>query len=167
VEFAGDSGAGKTGLYWYPQFMDPKSVTRSYGRTGHYDGLNRANYQLLTGSKVTKIVFDGTTATGVAFVAATGSAQAAATTVKARKEVIISAGGIHSPQVLQLSGVGPKKLLDAAKIGTVVDLPGVGQNFQDHTILSASFSCKFTRGFLFFPSRLPPCLSIPLFVLSN
>ncbi|KAK4447288.1 putative GMC oxidoreductase [Podospora aff. communis PSN243] len=141
VEFAGDSGAGKTGLYWYPTFMDPKSVTRSYARTGHYDGLNRANYQLVTGSKVNKILFDGTTATGVTFVPATGNAQTV-TTVKARKEVIIAAGAIHSPQVLQLSGIGPKSLLDKAKIETVVDLPGVGQNFQDHTILSASFSFR-------------------------
>jgi len=146
VEFPGDSGAGKAGAYWYPTFMHPTSVTRSYARTGHYDGLNRANYQLLPGSKVTKVLFNGTTATGVTFVPVTGrtppAANAPVTTVKARKEVIIAAGAIHSPQVLQLSGIGPKKLLDAAKITTLVDLP-VGTNFQDHTILSATFTCKF------------------------
>ena len=156
VEYAYDSGSGQTGLYWYPTFMDPKSVTRSYARTGHLDGLNRPNYQLLTGSKVTKIVFDGTTATGVAFVAATAKSAADTTIVKVRKEVILSAGGIHSPQILQLSGVGPKKLLDAAKIGTVVDLPGVGQNFQDHTMLSASYSCTST------PLPVPRLSSSPL-----
>ncbi|KAK5657886.1 hypothetical protein OQA88_2435 [Cercophora sp. LCS_1] len=146
VEFPGDSGAGKTGAYWYPQFMDPKSVTRSYARTGHWDGLNRANYQLLPGSKVTKILFNGTTATGVTFVQATGRAEppvdAPTTTVRVRKEVILAAGGIHSPQILQLSGVGPKKLLEAAKIQTLVDLPGVGQNFQDHTMLGGGFSFR-------------------------
>ncbi|KAK0640638.1 hypothetical protein B0T16DRAFT_430758 [Cercophora newfieldiana] len=142
VELVSDSGGGKPGLYWYPTFMDPKVVTRSYARTGHYDGLNRPNYQLLTGSKVNKILFDGTTAVGVTFVAANGRSDTNVTTVKVKKEVIIAAGAIHSPQILQLSGVGPKKLLDAAKIGTVVELPGVGQNFQDHTTLSASFSFR-------------------------
>jgi hypothetical protein len=62
--------------------------------------------------------------------------------VRARKEVILSAGGIHSPQVLQLSGIGPRKLLSSANITTVVDLPGVGQNFQDHPMIQASFMCK-------------------------
>jgi len=53
-------------------------------------------------------------------------------TVKARKEVILSAGAVHSPQILQLSGIGPKALLESANIDVVVELPGVGQNFQDH-----------------------------------
>jgi choline dehydrogenase-like flavoprotein len=59
--------------------------------------------------------------------------------VKARKEVILAAGGIHSPQVLQLSGIGPRKLLDSANITTVVDLPGVGANFQDHGMIFAAW----------------------------
>jgi len=142
VEYPSDSGAGRPGVLWHPTFMHPTQVLRSYARTGHYDNLNRPNYQLLPGIKVTKILFNGTTATGVTYVPSTGRGQAEVTTVTARKEVILAAGAIHSPQILQLSGVGPKKLLDAAKIGTVVDLPGVGQNFQDHTMISASFSCK-------------------------
>jgi choline dehydrogenase len=142
VEYPPDSGAGIPGVYWFPTFMDPKAVVRSYARTGHYSNLKRDNYKLLTGSKVNKILLDGTTATGVTFVPANSRTGGAATTVLAKKEVIVCAGAIHSPQVLQLSGIGPKKLLESAKIQTVVDLPGVGQNFQDHPMLSAMFSCK-------------------------
>ena len=144
VEYPPDSGSGRPGVYWYPTFMDPVKVVRSYARTGHYDNLRRDNYHLVADSRVTKILFDGTTATGVNFINGTSRTPSTApvTSVKARKEVIVAAGGIHSPHILQLSGVGPKKILDAAKISTVVDLPGVGQNFQDHPMLSGSWSCK-------------------------
>ncbi|KAK1759941.1 hypothetical protein QBC47DRAFT_438262 [Echria macrotheca] len=149
VQFPGDSGAGRTGVFWYPQFADPKTVTRSYARTGHYDGKNRANYQLLPGSKVTRILFEGTRAVGVAYQAVpagrnvpAGNGTVQEIIVRAKKEVILSAGAIHSPQILQLSGIGPKKALDAANITTLVELPGVGQNFQDHNVLSAAFSFR-------------------------
>jgi choline dehydrogenase-like flavoprotein len=146
VPFAPDSGSGKPGVYWYPTFMDPKRVLRSYARTGHYDGLNRANYHLATGSKVVRVLLNGNTATGVAFVQV-GPGRPMAnpgleTMVRARKEVILAAGAVHSPQILQLSGIGSSKLLASANITTVVDLPGVGQNFQDHPMISASFTCK-------------------------
>ncbi len=148
VEFPPDSGAGRPGVYWYPTFMDQRTVERSYARTGHYSNYNRTNYHLITGSKVTKIVLDGTTATGVTFVPVKSPVNATAatngtdgtTTVQARREVILAAGGIHSPQIMQLSGLGPKKLLSAANITTVVDLPGVGQNFQDHPMITAVFT---------------------------
>lgn len=148
VEIASDSGSGVPGVYWYPTFMDPKTVLRSFAKTGHYDNVKRANYHLVTQSKVTKIVLDGTTATGVSFVPAPargqpGNTAAPVTTVTARKEVILAAGGVHSPQVLQVSGIGPKKVLSSAGIDTIVDLPGVGQNFQDHGMISASF--QFAR----------------------
>lgn len=52
--------------------------------------------------------------------------------MKAKKEVILAAGAIHTPQVLQLSGIGPAPLLKKAKIPVKVSLPGVGGNFQDH-----------------------------------
>jgi choline dehydrogenase-like flavoprotein len=126
-----DSGAGETGLYWYPISQDPVNYVRSYARTGHWDGINRPNYQLIVGSKVTKIVFDGDTATGVEFVAR-GAETGPVTTVRARKEVILAAGTVHTPQVLMLSGIGPASHLQEAGIPVKVDLPGVGNNFQDH-----------------------------------
>jgi choline dehydrogenase len=142
VPFVKDSGSGEPGVYWYPTFMDPSLVERSYARTGHHDkAANRTNYHLVTGSKVLRVLLEGTTATGVSFVPVGSSSNSTSETiVGARKEVIIAAGGIHSPQVLQLSGIGPSKILSAANITTVVDLPGVGQNFQDHPMIQATFT---------------------------
>src|SRR3569833_1112939 len=150
---APDSGAGQTGVYWYPTFMDPKNVTRSYARTGHFSNLNRTNYHLVTQGKVNRILLNGTTAAGITFVSlktpqntnsttSSNSTSPNTITVMARKEVILAAGAVHSPQILQLSGIGPKKVLDSANITAVVDLPGVGQNFQDHPVLPAGFVCK-------------------------
>lgn len=65
-----------------------------------------------------------------------------ATCVKACREVILAAGTPRSPQVLQLSGVGPKQLLSHYGIKTLVDLPGVGQNFQDQPSMFMQFTCE-------------------------
>lgn len=141
AEFQPDSGTGRAGVYWYPTFMDPERVKRSYARTGHYDGIERENYEVVTNSKVTRVTLDGLRATGVVFKSTARNATERIA-VRANKEVILAAGAIHTPQLLQLSGIGPKKLLDAAGIVTVVDLPGVGQNFQDHPVLSPLFIRK-------------------------
>ncbi|KAI1087401.1 putative GMC oxidoreductase [Rostrohypoxylon terebratum] len=137
VEFPPDSGAGKTGVYWFPTFMDPKQVERSYSRTGHFDGINRTNYDVVTKSHVIKVILEDGIASGVAFRQKIGNATTL-TTIKANREVILSAGAIHSPQILQLSGIGPKKLLQSAGINISIDLPGVGQNFQDHPMMFMS-----------------------------
>lgn len=121
-------------MYWFPTFMDPEKVERSYARTGHFDLINRTNFEVITDSKVTKISLDDGVATGVSFEQKVGNSTVVVT-VKARKEVIIAAGAIHSPQLLQQSGIGPSALLKSAGIETVVDLPGVGQNFQDHPMV--------------------------------
>jgi len=139
VNFRPDSGTGLPGLYWYPTFMDPTTATRSYVRTGHYENVRRPNYHLLTGSKVNKILLQGTKAYGVRFASV---ANGIATSIRANKEVILAAGAIHTPQIMQLSGLGPERLLQSANISVAVDLPGVGQNFQDHLSLSANFTCK-------------------------
>ncbi|KAJ9648963.1 hypothetical protein H2199_000876 [Coniosporium tulheliwenetii] len=61
-------------------------------------------------------------------------------TVKARKEVILAAGAVHSPQILQLSGIGPKGVMQDLGIEPQVYLPGVGQNFQDHPTIYPVFN---------------------------
>ncbi|GAP91305.2 putative GMC oxidoreductase-like protein [Rosellinia necatrix] len=141
VEFPPDSGSGKAGVYWFPTFMDPEKVERSYARTGHFDNINRTNFEVVTDSKVTKILLDDGVAIGVSFERKTDNSTSIVT-VKADKEVIVAAGAIHSPQLLQQSGIGPRALLEAAGIDTAVDLPGVGQNFQDHPMVFTSVTLQ-------------------------
>ena len=87
----------------------------------------RANLQVITDAQVERVVFDGKRATGVSFRRDGKSAQ-----VKARREVILSAGAFQSPQVLMLSGVGPAAHLKAFGVDVVADAPDVGANLQDH-----------------------------------
>jgi choline dehydrogenase len=141
-----DGANGNNGLFWFPSTLDPVRFRRSYSRTGHYDGKadKRDNYDVITRHRVLKVLIDeDKAATGVQFLARDGDSPKPRT-VKARKEVILSAGTIHTPQILQLSGIGPKKLLEEAGIQVVEEIPGVGQNFQDHAYLSVGFSCKST-----------------------
>ncbi|RPA81165.1 alcohol oxidase [Ascobolus immersus RN42] len=139
-----DNGNGENGLSFFLVSMDPTASSRSYARTGHWDPVaNRPNYELVTGQRVNKINFDSSiTATGVTFVPVSGSG--AATTVRARKEVILAAGTVHTPQVLELSGIGGADLLKKANIPVLVDLPGVGSNFHDHTYLPF-YGIRFTK----------------------
>jgi len=87
-------------------------------------------------------LFEGKTAIGVEYIPNKAKVDEKRT-VSAKKEVILSAGSLHTPQILQLSGVGPIKLLSDMKIKVVEDLPGVGQNFQDHPTIYTNFTCKF------------------------
>ncbi|KAJ0300862.1 hypothetical protein COL516b_008035 [Colletotrichum fioriniae] len=158
VDFPADSGAGEPGVFWYPTSFDPATVTRSMARRGHWDGIEAArdNYETITGHKVLKVLFnDGSdgdsdsetetrTAIGVSYVEANSTTARGARIVKARKEVILATGSIHTPQILQRSGVGERPLLEAAGIEVVVDLPGVGQNFQDHPV-GAGATFTFTN----------------------
>jgi choline dehydrogenase len=88
---------------------------------------HRKNLTVLTGSLVRKIRFDGKRAQGFEFVRDGESLFA-----EAKAEAILSLGSIGSPQVLQLSGVGPEELLKKHQIRPVQSLPGVGENLHDH-----------------------------------
>ncbi|KAL1873986.1 hypothetical protein VTK73DRAFT_637 [Phialemonium thermophilum] len=105
---------------------------------GHYKNVidSRSNYDLLVRHKVTRVVYDdadterkGPPKVEIKSLASNSTVTLLAT---AKLEVIISAGAIHTPQILQRSGIGPAALLKEAGIPLVVDLPGVGYNFQDH-----------------------------------
>jgi len=139
-----DPGSGDArGAFWAPSSLDPKDETRSYARIAHYDRVigSRPNYHLLTDSAVSRIIFKGKTAVGAEYTLRDTNQPG---TVLARKEVILAAGSVHSPQILQLSGIGSDSLLKSLGIKMVMDLPGVGQNFQDHPTLYSSFNCKLT-----------------------
>lgn len=89
--------------------------------------LHRANLSVVTGAHVSRVRFDGTRAVGVEWVR-DGQVESAS----AGAEVILCAGAIQSPQLLQLSGIGPSQVLKRAGIPVVVDAPEVGSNLQDH-----------------------------------
>ena len=89
--------------------------------------MARPNLSVLTGAQVTGITFEGTRAVGVEWIAQEGKQ-----TARADREVILSAGALQSPQLLQLSGVGPADLLRRHGIKIVAELAGVGENLQDH-----------------------------------
>ena len=89
--------------------------------------LGRKNLTLITDCMVLRVVFDGTRATGVE-IARNGATEV----IGAGSEVIITSGAIGSPKLMMLSGVGPAAHLRAHGIEVVADLPGVGQNLQDH-----------------------------------
>jgi choline dehydrogenase len=82
---------------------------------------------VLTNSQATRILFTGRKASGVELFH-----QGKKITLQANKEVLLCAGAIQSPQLLQLSGIGPAKLLQELNIPLIQDLPGVGENLQDH-----------------------------------
>jgi choline dehydrogenase len=88
--------------------------------------LKRRNLEVRTSALVTGVTFDRRRATGVEYAAGGGSHHVSA------GEVILAGGAINTPQLLQLSGVGEAGALRSLGIGTVADLPGVGQNLQDH-----------------------------------
>lgn len=95
---------------------------------------NRINLRVITDAHATAIVFEGRRAAGVEYLQ-----QGVAHTVRAAREVILSAGAIQSPQLLQLSGVGRGALLQDKGIPVVHDLPGVGENLQDHLQLRVMY----------------------------
>jgi choline dehydrogenase len=137
-----DPGSGDArGAFWAPSSLDPKDETRSYARTAHYDRVigQRPNYHLLTETAVSKIRFEGKKAVGVEYLSRSNQTT---NIVKIGKEVILAAGAIHSPQILQLSGIGGDDLLRSFGIKTIVNLPGVGKNFQDHPTLYSVFNCE-------------------------
>ncbi|KAI6779858.1 alcohol oxidase [Emericellopsis cladophorae] len=95
----------------------------------------RDNYDTILESRVLRVLLgENKTATGVEFVPRSATDASQARTVSARKEVIVATGTINTPKMLQASGIGPRAVLEEAGIDVVVDLPGVGFNFQDHPV---------------------------------
>ena len=90
----------------------------------------RANLSVKTNAQATRLLLEGKRAVGVEY--AQGGPSAPRVQVRAAKEVIVSGGAINSPQLLQLSGIGPGALLQAHGLPVVHELPGVGENLRDH-----------------------------------
>ena len=112
------------------------SAARTYLRPAS----KRPNLQVVTTALVHRVVFDGTRAVGVEF--SRGGAGNAIERADAAGEVILAAGAIGSPHLLQLSGVGEPEVLAKAGIPVHHVLPGVGKNFQDHYVARMSCGVK-------------------------
>lgn len=100
---------------------------------------HRKNLTVVTDTDVIELMFDGLRTTGVRIRDAQGDR-----TVAAHREVILAAGAIQSPKLLQLSGIGPGALLANLGIPVRVDAPGVGRNLREHRTISISY--RLTRG---------------------
>ena len=127
------------GVMFQTTNIDITHYTRSYAATA-YAPLAGPNLDLWLETVVAKIDFGHRYGNGD--LRASGVILADGTKVKARKEVILSAGSIGSPNLLELSGVGQAEVLEAAGIEQVFDLPGVGENYQDHIRTSNSYFVK-------------------------
>jgi choline dehydrogenase-like flavoprotein len=99
------------------------STARAFLHPAH----ERTNLQVMTGAAATRIAFEGKRATGVRYVRNETEEE-----VSARREVVLCGGTINSPQLLMLSGIGPADHLRGLGIAVLADLPGVGENLQDH-----------------------------------
>ena len=97
----------------------------------------RQNLTVITDTQVQKIIFNGKEATGISYKTTNG----ALIKVDALKEVILSAGAVGSPQLLMLSGVGPASHLKDHGITIIADMPGVGQNLNDHPDFVLKYRC--------------------------
>jgi choline dehydrogenase len=102
--------------------------------------LSRPNLKVETHAHATRILFEGKTAVGVEFMQ-NGSLRQ----VLARQEVVLSAGAVASPKILQLSGIGDGALLQQHGIDVIHHLPGVGENLQDHLQLRPVYKVQGVR----------------------
>jgi choline dehydrogenase len=98
--------------------------------------IKRANLKLVTKALTKRILLEGKTAVGIEYLRG-----ATAYKARASREVVLSAGSVGTPVLLQLSGIGPAFVLKAAGVDVVHDLPGVGENLQDHLEVYFQYKC--------------------------
>ena len=99
--------------------------------------MSRPNLQVMTGAECQRILFEGQRAIGVKIQTTRGIE-----TITAKREVILAAGAYHSPKLLMLSGIGPAAHLNAMGIPVLHNSPGVGENLQDHYILTMGWRLR-------------------------
>lgn len=109
------------------------STARAYLRPA----AHRKNLQVITGALVHRVDLSGDQATGVTYQAGSSRRR-----IAVRREVILCSGSIGSPEILQRSGIGPAAVLAAAGVTVAHELPGVGENLQDHLEIYFQFRCK-------------------------
>lgn len=138
VDFNTDWLAGENvGVAYHSSSIDPTHYNRSYSAV-KYLPRGGANLEVWTNTQVAKVNLEKQ---GGKYIA-TGVTLLSGDVVTTTKEVIVSGGTISNPQILELSGVGNRTILEAAGVGSKIDLPGVGENLQDHPRIQASYLLK-------------------------
>jgi choline dehydrogenase-like flavoprotein len=129
------------GTFWTPNSIDNSTKERCHARKAYYDPISsRENLRLITNTHVDEVTFkqgEKVVASGVKMTSNIDGTQAS---VYAAKEVILAAGGVFTPHLLMLSGIGPRDVLFSANISVRKELPAVGSNFQDHQALYMRFN---------------------------
>jgi choline dehydrogenase len=130
------NGAVQEGAGYYQTTM--RKGIRASTAAGYLKQARRhANLKVISEALATRIVFDGRRATGVEYLADNDKHSA-----RADVEVIVASGAFNSPQLLQLSGIGPAPLLQSFGISVVADAPGVGDDLNDHFSGRIRLRCK-------------------------
>ena len=116
---------------------DDSKGLRSSAATAYLNpARRRPNLRIETGAHASKLLLEGRQVTGISYRQAGQAIDAHCT-----REVLLAAGAIQSPQLLQLSGIGPSELLAQHGIDVVHNLPGVGENLQDHLQVRLIYEC--------------------------
>ncbi|MFN3943816.1 MAG: GMC family oxidoreductase [Allosphingosinicella sp.] len=145
------NGPDQEGAEWYQ--VNIRNGRRCSAAVAYlHPAMDRPNLRVETRALAARILFEGKRAVGVEYVQ-----DGTMKTARANAEVIVAGGAINSPQLLQLSGIGPAGLLREHGIDVVADLPGVGRNLQDHFVVGATYRLKpgtisvneLTRGWRF------------------
>ncbi len=139
-DFNGDQQEG-LGLY---EFTHKDGERWNTARAFLDDHMDRPNLTVITQASAEKVIVENGRATGLKC-----KVKKKSQTIMAKREVILSGGAFGSPQLLLLSGIGPKDKLDAHNIAQVHDLPGVGENLQDHIDYVMSYDSKVKDNFGF------------------
>jgi len=130
------NGADQEGVCYYQ--LTVKNGQRCSAAVAYlHPAMGRPNLEVQTNALTTRVLFDGKRAVGVEYLQ-----DGVKKIARASGEVILAGGAINSPQLLQLSGVGPGALLAEHGIGVVADLPGVGENLQDHYVITTTYRLK-------------------------
>lgn len=120
---------------WVPSTIEPEKSQRSTSESSFLrEAIKDTGIIVYSHSMATKILFNGTQAVGVSV-----NTQGVEYTLSASKEVILTAGTFHTPQLLQISGIGAREQLEALSIPVVADIPGVGKNLQDPISISVQY----------------------------
>ena len=133
---------GATGGFANATTVDPATKERSYSASAYFSPVqNRPNLRLLTGSEVEQITLDNKSGLAVANgVVVTKDGERQVFTPK--REVILAAGTMNSPKILELSGIGNRDILQSHGIDVVIENPNVGETLQDHPMTGISFEVK-------------------------